>query len=76
MTIERALRLMAGVFVLLSLALGYWESAYWYWFTAFVGLNLLQSAFTNWCPAMWILSKLGLKSDQQAARGQATRLSS
>jgi hypothetical protein len=47
MTIERGLRLMAGVFVLLSLALGYWLNPYWYLFTAFVGLNLLQSAFTN-----------------------------
>jgi hypothetical protein len=73
MTIERGLRLMAGVFVLLSLALGYWVSPYWYLFTAFVGLNLLQSAFTNWCPAMWILGKLGLKSEQQLARAQMAR---
>jgi len=50
MTIERGLRLMAGTFVLLSLALGYWVSPYWYLFPAFVGLNLLQSGFTNWCP--------------------------
>ena len=62
MTIERGLRLMAGVFVLLSLALGYWVNSGWYLFTAFVGLNLLQSAFTDWCPAMWILGKLGLKT--------------
>ena len=60
MTVERALRLMAGFFVLLSLALGYWVSAYWFLFTAFVGLNLLQSGFTNWCPAMWIFKKAGL----------------
>jgi len=73
MTIERGLRLMAGVFVLLSLALGYSVSPYWYLFTAFVGLNLLQSAFTNWCPAMWILGKLGLKSEQQLARAQMAR---
>ena len=71
MTIERGLRLMAGVFVLLSLALGYWVSPYWYCFTAFVGLNLLQSAFTNWCPGMWMLAKLGLKSSQEAARAAA-----
>jgi hypothetical protein len=64
---------MAGVFVLLSLALGFWVSPYWYLFTAFVGLNLLQSAFTNWCPAMWILGNLGLKSEQQLARAQAAR---
>jgi hypothetical protein len=61
MTVERALRLMAGTFVLLSLALGHWLSPYWYLFTAFVGLNLLQSGFTNWCPAMYMLKKLGLR---------------
>lgn len=47
MTIERALRLIAGVFVLASLALGTWVNPNWYWFTAFVGANLLQSGFTN-----------------------------
>jgi len=62
MTVERAVRMIAGVFVLLSLALGYYVNPYWYLFTAFVGLNLFQSAFTNWCPAMTILKKLGLKS--------------
>jgi hypothetical protein len=71
MTIERGLRLMAGVFVLLSLALGHWVSPYWYLFTAFVGLNLLQSGFTNWCPAMWMLAKMGLKSSEAAARAAA-----
>lgn len=60
MTVERMLRMMAGFFVLLSVALGYWVSPYWYLFTAFVGLNLFQSAFTNWCPAMTILRKLGV----------------
>ena len=59
MTIERTLRGIAGFFVLLSLALGYWLSPYFYLFTAFVGLNLLQSAFTNWCPMMAILRKGG-----------------
>ena len=63
MTVERALRLMAGFFVLLSLALGYWVSPYWFLFTAFVGLNLLQSGFTNWCPAMWFFKKLGLRQE-------------
>lgn len=61
MTVERALRLMAGTFVLISLALGHWLSPYWYLFTAFVGLNLLQSGITNWCPAMTILRKAGLR---------------
>ena len=60
MTVERSLRLLAGAFVLLSLALGYWVSPWWFLFTAFVGLNLLQSGFTNWCPAMAIFRKLGL----------------
>ncbi len=69
MTIERALRLMAGFFVLLSLSLGYWVSPYWFLFTAFVGLNLLQSGFTNWCPAMWFFKKIGLRD---AEVGSAT----
>ena len=60
MTVERALRLMAGVVVLLSLALAHFVSFYWLWLTAFVGLNLLQSAFTNWCPAMAIFRAMGL----------------
>ena len=62
MTVDRYLRLIAGAFVLASLALGYWISAYWFLFTAFVGLNLLQSAFTNWCPMMTILRKAGVKA--------------
>ncbi len=61
MTVNRYLRLIAGSFVLSSLALGYWVSPYWYLFTAFIGANLFQSAFTNWCPAMTILRKLGVK---------------
>lgn len=61
MTVERGLRLMAGVMVLLSIALTYYVSHYWIWLTVFIGLNLLQSAFTNWCPAMSILRALGLK---------------
>lgn len=60
MTVERALRLLAGFFVMATLALGYWVSPWWFLFTAFVGLNLFQSAFTNWCPAMAIFRKLGL----------------
>lgn len=60
MTVERVLRLVAGIFILVSLALGHWVSPYWYLFTAFVGLNLLQSGFTNWCPMMTFLRKLGV----------------
>ncbi len=70
MTVERYLRLMAGSFILLTLALGHWVSPYWYLFTAFVGLNLFQSAFTNWCPAMTILRKLGVP-DAGAPRAAA-----
>lgn len=61
MTVERALRLIAGVFIMASVALGHFVSPYWYLFTAFVGLNLFQSAFTNWCPMITILKKAGLK---------------
>ena len=57
---ERALRGIAGTFVLASLALGYWVHPGFYLFTAFVGLNLFQSALTNWCPMMWILGKAGV----------------
>ncbi|MBU2591750.1 MAG: DUF2892 domain-containing protein [Nitrospinae bacterium] len=58
---NRILRGMAGFFVLLSLLLAVYMNKNWLWFTAFVGANLLQSAFTDWCPAMWILGKLGVK---------------
>jgi hypothetical protein len=61
MTVERALRLMAGTVVLLSLVLAHYVSIYWLWLTAFVGLNLLQSGFTNWCPAMAIFRAMGMK---------------
>jgi len=62
MTVERYLRLIAGAFVLVTLALGHWVHPNWYWFTAFVGLNLFQSAFTNWCPMMSILRSLGVQN--------------
>jgi len=61
MTVERLLRMIAGFFILLSLALSVYHDQRWLWFTAFVGLNLLQSAFTNWCPMMTILRKVGVK---------------
>ena len=60
MSMHYAIRLVAGTFMLASLALGYWVSPYWYLFTAFVGLNLIQSAFTRWCLMEKILAKLGL----------------
>ena len=61
MTRERYIRLIAGTFVLPSLALGTWVSPYWYLFTAFVGVNLFQSALTKWCLMEDILRKLGVK---------------
>jgi len=61
MTVNEALRALAGFMILLSLALGIWVHPYWFVLTAFVGLNLLQSAFTRWCPAMAIFRKLGLR---------------
>ena len=61
MTVERALRLVAGAFVALSVILGMYVNAAFLWFTLFVGLNLFQSAFTNWCPMMSILRKGGLR---------------
>lgn len=60
MTVERAVRLLAGIMVLASLALAHWVSLQWLWLTAFVGLNLLQSGLTNWCPAMSFFKKMGL----------------
>ena len=61
MTVNEGLRLIAGAFIVLSVALGHFVSPYWYLFTAFVGLNLFQSAFSRWCPMMWILAKIGFK---------------
>ena len=61
MTIERGLRFTAGTVVLLSLLLAWLQSPYWVGLTAFVGLNLFQSAFTNWCPMVWLLGRLGMR---------------
>ena len=63
MNVERLLRLIAGVIVLTTILLGYLHSPYWFLFTGFVALNLIQSAFTNWCPMMSFLRWLGAKSD-------------
>lgn len=62
MTLENAVRALAGTFVLISLALGYFVHPGFFLFTAFVGANLLQSAFTGICPAAMIFKKMGLKS--------------
>lgn len=59
MTLERRIRMIAGTFILLSLALAHWVNHNWLWFTAFVGANLLQSSLTKWCLMEDILRKLG-----------------
>lgn len=61
MTIERIVRLVAGFFVIASVLLSHYHSVNWLYFTAFVGLNLFQSSFTNWCPLITILEKLNFK---------------
>jgi hypothetical protein len=61
MTVNRALRLIAGSFVLASVLLGLYVHPGFLWFTAFVGVNLIQSSFTNWCPMMTILRKAGVQ---------------
>ncbi len=61
MNVERALRLVAGLFVLLSVVLGIYVNVNFLWFTAFVGVNLLQSGLTNWCPMMALLRKAGVR---------------
>lgn len=63
MTVDRYLRLIAGSFVLATVLLGYFHSPYWFLFTGFVALNLIQSAFTNWCPMMTFLRKLGVSDE-------------
>lgn len=60
MYIDRLLRIIAGAFILLSLLLAVKVNLNWLWFTAFVGLNLFQSGFSNWCPMITILEKLGV----------------
>jgi Protein of unknown function (DUF2892) len=64
MTIERAVMAFAGTVVLVSLALGLFVHQNWFWLTAFVGANLLQSSFTGFCPLAMILRKLGMKPGQ------------
>ena len=61
MKLNEALRLLAGAMVLLSVILTVYLNKNFLWLTAFVGANLLQSAFTKWCPAIWIFKKLGVK---------------
>ena len=66
MKMEQYIRAIAGTFVLGSLALGWFVSPWWYLFTAFVGLNLVQSAFTRWCLMEDLLAKLGVSKPRRA----------
>ncbi|MEI6334383.1 MAG: DUF2892 domain-containing protein [Methylococcaceae bacterium] len=61
MSIDRIVFAVAGSFILISLLLAHVHSENWLWFTAFVGANLLQSAFTGFCPMAIVLKKLGVK---------------
>jgi hypothetical protein len=63
MTLESKIRVVAGSFVLISLALGWWVSPWFFLFTAFVGVNLLQSGLTGWCLMNDILRKTGIHKD-------------
>jgi phosphate/sulfate permease len=62
MTVDRAVLMFAGLMILISLALGYYVSSYWYLLTAFVGLNLIQASMTGFCPAALAFKKLGCKA--------------
>jgi len=62
MTIDRLVMAFAGAFILISVSLAVFHSLNWLWFTAFVGLNLLQATFTGFCPLALILKKFGVKS--------------
>ncbi len=64
MSIDRVVLAVAGAMILLSLVLAYYVSPLWVWFTAFIGLNLFQSAFTGFCPLALILKKMGFKTGQ------------
>lgn len=64
MSLEPMLRLIAGVFVTTSVLLGMFVHPYFFWFSVFVGLNLTQSAFTNWCPMMSLLRRHGVHENR------------
>ncbi|MDV5168420.1 DUF2892 domain-containing protein [Photobacterium rosenbergii] len=61
MSLENAVRVFAGIMIFLSVALTLWVHPSFYWFTLFIGANLIQSAFTGFCPAAMIFGKLGFK---------------
>jgi Inner membrane protein YgaP-like, transmembrane domain len=72
MNVERSIRLIAGSLVLISAILAWKVSPWFLVFIAFVGLNLMQSAFTNWCPMMTILRKMGVPDDSKEIRPAET----
>jgi len=74
MTLENKIRFIAGTFVLASLALGWWVSPYWFLFTAFVGVNLIQSSITKWCLMEDILRWTGIHKEREAQASQASRV--
>jgi hypothetical protein len=67
MTRERSLYIFAGSMVLLSVALTQWVHPNFYWFTLFIGANLIQNAFTGVCPATWVFKKMGIPSEAECA---------
>jgi len=69
MPLELRIRAIAGSFILLSLALAHWVNPNWLWFTAFIGANLVQSAFSRWCLMAIILRKLGLAGPDSGTCG-------
>ncbi len=71
MSLNAALRLMAGVVILVSLGLGTYMHPNWFFLTGFVGLNLFQSGFTKWCPAVFIFQKIGLKAETCSSEGMS-----
>jgi hypothetical protein len=69
MKLENAIRVLAGSLVLTSLALAHWVNAYWLWLAVFVGVNLIQSAFTGFCPAEMVFKKLGVAKGTSSCCG-------
>ncbi len=63
MKVTNWVHVIAGIFILVSLALGYWVSPWWFWFTAFVGLNLFQYGFSGFCPLAIILRRCGVRGE-------------
>ena len=74
MTVDRLIRIIGGGFVVISVALGYYVSPYFFLFTAFVGLNLFQSGFTGWCPMMAILRKGGVPDAERGGKAAMSPL--